>query len=63
MLRLIVRQCCAFGRESVILKPGTYRVDKLTERALRKSQPDLVRQKLVEFLPDDEEDKHPGMTR
>jgi len=56
---LVCRQACGFGRESVIVRPGVYKIDRLTATALRKSQPHLIREKLLEIIEDGDDDEEP----
>ena len=51
-MRVHVYQKFAFSRRTEVLKPGTYKVDKLTMNAIRQSASDLVRQGLIRFEDD-----------
>jgi hypothetical protein len=51
-VRVHVYQAFAFSRRTEVLKPGTYKLDRLTAHAIRSSASDLVRQRLVVFEDD-----------
>ncbi len=53
-MRLLVHQTFAFARPVEVLKPGVYRVDRLTVNAIRSSAHGLVRQSLIRFEDDED---------
>jgi hypothetical protein len=55
-MRCHVKQRCAFSRQTEVLAPGFYEIDRLTARAIRQSQPWLVKEGEIVFKNDPEPD-------